>query len=639
MKSTGNQPQRTKTVSPANERYWSTLDNLIEGCQVIDREWRYLYLNNTAAKQGRRPKEELLGRTMMECFPGIETTPMFVTLQRCLKEQAFHTMENEFSFPDGTRGWYELRIEPVPEGLFILSLDITERKRAEEERSLLTFRNQALIHALSEIVYEWYPITGKVFWEGDYTKILGYTPEEMGNDTTAWESRIHPEDKEKIWTEIEKATKAHHIFEMEYRFLHRDGKYRWMHDRAVLFVNTEGKLEHMYGVFRDITGRKKLEEQMLRNQRMESIGTIAGGIAHDLNNMLGPIVLAIDILHKKISDEESVRLLEMLRRTAHRGAALVKQILTFGRGTEGERTQLSLQQPIEELKKFVESTFPSNIEITTQVSKDLWTVNADPTQIHQVLLNLAVNARDAMPNGGIITINAENITLDSHYAAMAADTKPGLYVVISVSDSGTGIPPDIQQRIFEPFFTTKEAGKGTGLGLSTVYSILKSHGGFINLYSEVGRGTNFRLYFPAVIEEEPTKNENVLPKSLEGRGECILLVEDEFVVREVSKVTLESNGYNVLLAADGIEAVSLFAQNGNTIDLIITDMDMPNMDGPTLIRTLQKMQPSLPFIGTSGLADKAKLATIRELNARLFLSKPYTAEKLLTSIAEVLHRK
>ena len=390
---------------------------------------------------------------------------------------------------------------------------------------------------------------------------------------------------------------------------------------------------------RDITEKKKLEQQFLRTQRMESVGTLASGIAHDLNNILGPIILALRFLRKTFSDEQNMKMLKMLEDTAMRGADLVKQVLTFARGQEGERTPIQIRHTINDLKKFMQEAFSSDIIIEVNVPNDLWPINADPTQIHQVLLNLAVNARDALSHGGTITISAENLTLDENYAAMNLDAKPGQYILVSVTDSGSGIPPEIQEKIFEPFFTTKEPGKGTGLGLATVFSIVKSHGGFIKLYSEIGKGTNFRLYFPAIIGEKIKEQQALYIESLEGHGEWILLVDDEYVIREVSKLTLESNGYNVLLAADGIEAIGLFAQNRDKIDLVITDMNMPNMNGPTLIRTLQKMKPSLPIIGASGLTDKTKLDEVGDLNISSFLSKPYTAEKLLEVISELRHKK
>lgn len=602
---------------------------------------KFIDVNDEACKIYGYTREQLVGRTSNELglLPADVRKKLLDTLQfqgrLTAAEVTLHTGTGE----DRSVLFSWEPVEIAGESCAIASIvDITERKRTEEERTLLASRNQVLVHALGEIIYEWYPSKEELRWDGEYTKILGYTSDEIGTKTKDWESRIHPDDKEKVWRELERAVQEHKTFEVEYRFLHRDGKYRWMYDRGILYVNNEGKLERVYGVFRDITEQRKLEEQLLRNQRMESVGTLAGGIAHDLNNILAPILLALQILRKSASDAQTIQILDMLESTAHRGAALIKQILTFARGTEGERTFVQLKYSIDELKKFVQNTFPANITINTEVPNELWTIHSDPTQIHQVLLNLAVNARDAMPHGGAITVVAENVMLDEHYAAMNVDCTPGPHVKISIRDTGSGIPAEIQQKIFEPFFTTKETGKGTGLGLATVYSIVKSHRGFINLYSEPGRGTTFNLYFPSGAGEKEIKETHSEVEFLQGNGECILLVDDECVLREVFKQTLEASGYKILLAADGIEAVSLIAQNLNTVDLVITDLNMPNMDGQTLVRTLQKMKPSLPIIATSGLADSERLAELSKLHLAKFLPKPYTAGRLMKSIAEVLKK-
>jgi PAS domain S-box-containing protein len=472
---------------------------------------------------------------------------------------------------------------------------------------------------------------GRLLYANDaLCNILGYekTDELMNVEVSALYK--NPKDKERLLEELQKSGK---VINYEVEVVTRDGKSK----NVILSALLSGDV--LTGMVIDITEKKKLEMILFRTQRMESVGTLAGGIAHDLNNILAPIILALNILRKTFIDENSLKMLDVLESSAKRGAAIVKQILTFARGTEGERTPVQVRHLIEELKQFAQETFPAAIIIRANVQKNILPINADPTQLHQVLLNLAINARDAMPHGGTITIDAENLTLDKHYAAMNLDAKPGQYVLVSVSDSGTGIPLEIQEKIFEPFFTTKETGKGSGLGLATVFAIVKSHGGFLKLYSEVGRGSNFKLYFPAIVGEEMKEQQALHIESFEGHGECILLVDDEYIIREVSKLALESNGYNVMLAADGIEAVSLFAQHREKIDLVITDMNMPNMDGSTLIRTLQKMKPSLPIIGASGLADKAKLAEIGDLNIGSFLSKPYTAEILLKAISDLLHKK
>jgi len=313
-------------------------------------------------------------------------------------------------------------------------------------------------------------------------------------------------------------------------------------------------------------------------------------------------------------------------------------VLAFARGVEGERMILQPKHLLEEMRKIASETFAKSIEIRTEVAKGLWDITGDPTQIHQVVLNLCVNARDAMPNGGILKMEADNMHLDEHYARMHPDAKAGDYVVIHISDTGTGISPHVLQKMFEPFFTTKEFGKGTGLGLSTVLAIVKSHGGFISVYSEIGKGTIFKLYFPAQINsasaELVVKPEN-LPA---GNGEVILVIDDEASIREITKETLETFGYRVITANDGVEGVAVYAQKKNSIDAVLTDMMMPLMNGEVTIRALQKINPQVKIIASSGFAGNGTNIETAQNGAHDFLTKPFTAEKLLRSLEAILRK-
>jgi two-component system cell cycle sensor histidine kinase/response regulator CckA len=398
-----------------------------------------------------------------------------------------------------------------------------------------------------------------------------------------------------------------------------------------------GRDGHYYGriwIFRDITEKRKLEAQFLRNQRMESIGTLAGGVAHDLNNVLTPIFMSLQILRERCTGRDNEELLELLVSSAQRGAAIVKQILSFARGVEGERAVVQLRHVIKEQEKICRDTFHKNIRIRTNVVADLWPVIGDVTQLHQVLMNLCVNARDAMPAGGGLTITAENTLLDEQYARMNPGAKAGPHVLLRVSDTGAGIPPDILDKIFDPFFTTKEVGKGTGLGLSTVLGIVRGHGGFVHVCSEPGKGTEFKVLLPAEPEAEthPPGAEPEQPPM--GSGEMILVVDDEAVIRQVTGQTLEKHGYRVALAADGAEAVAAFVRHKDAIRAVITDMVMPTMDGPATIRALQHLQPDLKIIAVSGMMANASQAETGDQIT--FLHKPYTAEKLLQTIHQVL---
>jgi nitrogen-specific signal transduction histidine kinase len=388
------------------------------------------------------------------------------------------------------------------------------------------------------------------------------------------------------------------------------------------------------GTVKDITEKKMLELQLLRAQRMESIGTLASGIAHDINNVLTPIMLAQEILKEKLTDEESLRLLNTIERSTKRGANLMKQVMSFSKGVEGERNLLQVAHIVSEIREIAKETFPRSIETRTDIPNELLAISGDATQVHQVIMNLCVNARDAMSDGGVLNISAENLFIDENYARMNTEAKIGYYIVITVSDTGKGIPPEVMDRIFEPFFTTKD-GKGTGLGLSTALGIVKSHGGFITVYSEVGNGTAFKVYLPVITITETPKEEERQLELPAGHGESILVVDDEDQIREITRKTLETHGYRVITANDGKEAIALYKQYRELIKTVLMDMMMPVMDGQASIRVIRKINPEVKIITMSGLAEKERLANVADYS-NAFLPKPYTAEKLLKTIHEVL---
>ncbi|HEY9749659.1 MAG TPA: ATP-binding protein, partial [Allocoleopsis sp.] len=406
--------------------------------------------------------------------------------------------------------------------------------------------------------------------------------------------------------------------------------------RWTLMCDTQGQPKSILTVNTDITEKKKLESQFLRTQRLESLGTLAGGIAHDLNNILTPVLSTAQLLQFKFpyADEQSQHLFEIIETNTRRGAALVKQVLQFARGVEGKRAIVQVQHLIYEIKQIVEKTFPKSIEVLTRVEPGLWLVSGDATHLHQVLMNLVINARDAMPKGGTLTISAENLFVDEPEARLNLDASVGAYICLTVKDTGTGMPVEIADRMFEPFFTTKELGKGTGLGLSTVRGIVKSHGGFINVSSKTGVGTEFKIFLPAV--EASISPQLKSPPLSNGNEEWILVVDDEAEILETTKISLESYNYHVLTAHDGIEAISLCARHKHQIAVALVDMMMPSMDGPTTIQTLQKINPQIKAIATSGFISNDKL---REANGiPNFIAKPYTIQELLQTLQTVLRQ-
>ena len=419
----------------------------------------------------------------------------------------------------------------------------------------------------------------------------------------------------------------------------KDGGEVLVEARWTLLKDDRGVPKTILTISTDITGRKKLEDQFYRAQRMESLGTLASGIAHDLNNVLQPIMVSVELLKTKVADDDGRKMLNSLDSCVHRGAALVKQVLVFGRGIKGERFPLQLRQVVLEIEHIIHETFPKSVELEVQCPGNLWPVNGDSNQINQVLLNLCVNARDAMPDGGKLSIQLANAVLDQIAAAENPDASPGSFVVIKVADTGTGIPKTVQAKIFEPFYTTKSVGKGTGLGLSTSMAIVKGHGGFINCYSEEGKGSVFKVYLPADARAAGAKTADTKQKARlpRGQNELVLLVDDEDGIREIVQKILERFGYRVVAAVNGAEAVSIYKARQTEIAVVITDMAMPVMDGPAAIVEMKSINPEVKIIASSGMASEGGLARAIGAGVAHFLTKPYTAEAVLEKLQEVLH--
>jgi PAS domain S-box-containing protein len=416
----------------------------------------------------------------------------------------------------------------------------------------------------------------------------------------------------------------------------KHGKDLTIEGRWTLVHDEDGQPRSVFVINTDITEHRKLEQQFLRAQRLESIGTLAGGIAHDLNNILAPISMAIELLKMRVPDERSNELLDTISNSAKRGSNMVRQVLSFASGMEGCRVEVHPRQLILEIENILRDTFLRDVKMKVFAGRDLWTLHGDPTQLQQVLLNLCVNARDAVANGGEIFIRAENLAIDATFAAMNLEASEGPYVCIEVKDTGEGISTEIIDKIFDPFFTTKSVGKGTGLGLSTSLAIVKSHGGFIRTSSDMGEGSTFRVYIPASPVFDGVLNAPPQAVLSRGSGETVLIVDDEASIRQVAQQILEAFGYHTLLAANGREAVSLYATRQSGIDVVLTDMMMPVMDGSATIRELREINPSVRIIATSGITANRDLARQAGNGFESFLAKPYTAEALLNCLHQVL---
>jgi two-component system, cell cycle sensor histidine kinase and response regulator CckA len=479
--------------------------------------------------------------------------------------------------------------------------------------------------------FEWNLHTDRVTWSIELEALYGLLPGSFTDSYHNWLDTIHPEDLAKVESELEHSRQTAQGLDLEFRIIYPDTEIHWMAIESSIFPDRFGN-PACIGIHMDITEKKQLEQQFLHAQRLESLGTLASGIAHDLNNILTPILSVAQLLPLRLLnlDDRTQNMLKILESSARRGADLIKQILSFARGIEGTRVCLQPNHLLQEIHKIIRQTLPKSIEIDTDIPTDLWMVMGDMTQLHQVLMNLCVNARDAMPEGGILKIAAVNCAIDETFARLHLDAEVGKYVAMTVSDTGTGIPPQLMHRIFDPFFTTKDVGKGTGLGLSAVLGIVKSHGGFLDVQSEIARGTQFQIYIPAC--NTPSQIREDEPELPSGRQELILVVDDELAIAELIKTTLETYNYRVLTAKDGAEAIAIYADHRDEIASILIDMMMPVMDGLTTVSALHQLNPHLSIVAMSGLNSVEAIDRAERFGCQHFLTKPFTASDLLQTL-------
>jgi PAS domain S-box-containing protein len=520
-----------------------------------------------------------------------------------------------------------------------LEKEISKRKRLEQERKQAEqkIREQAALLDITTDAILVRDLDHQIqFWNKGAEYLYGWkTNEAIGKNAN---ELLYRQETLSQLQDIQTSLSEHGSWQGELSQVHKDGKEIIVASRWALMQDDQGEPKSIVTVNTDITEKKQLEAQFLQAQRMESLGTLASGIAHDLNNALTPMMMTVQLLETQLFDKQGKQWLSILENNVRRAADLVKQVLWFSRGHEVNFTTLQVRHLILEVEQIVRQTFPKAIDLCVDIpTANLWTISGDATQLHQALMNLCINARDAMPEGGVLRIFAKNMWIDTQQVRKNFDAKVGPYVAITVSDNGTGISKEIIDRIFEPFFTTKELGQGTGLGLSTVMGIVKSHGGFVNVVSEMRKGTEFQVCLPVkqtVETDEILAGHNEL---LVGHGELVLVVDDDHSIGEITKNLLERNAYKVVVARDGMEAVALYTQHMYEISAVLVDMMMPSMDGPTTIRVLKRINPKVKIIGVSGLVSNHEMIKVVGDSITTFLSKPFTSDELLKNLQQTLN--
>lgn len=623
-----------RALKEAEQRYRSIFNNAIEGICQTTPEGKFITANPALAEMlGYDSPADLMDQVEDLGTQVYAKPELRAELKRLLDQQGVvKGFACRARKKDGSEIWISINARAIVDAQGTLLChdcsvaDITERRtfqaRIQEQAALLDEAQDAICVT---------DMTRRIlYWNEGSERLYGWTASEVAGQSA---DSLLDLGETPLSAEMQTILRTKGRWEGELTQTTKDGRRVVVESRWTLVRDQEGEPKSILVIATDITEKKKAEAQFLRAQRIECVGVLAGGIAHDLNNILAPILMASELLQLRARDEDR-RMIEIVKSSAERGSEMVKQILSFARGVAGEPAVIQLKHLVKDVAKLIKATFPASLQIQTQVAGEPHPVKGNATQLHQVLMNLCVNARDAMPQGGVLRLQVENVQLEGKQTRKQSEPVFGPYVRVTVSDTGTGIPAELLDKIFEPFFTTKAEGKGTGLGLPTVQSIVKNHRGFIEVKSEPGRGTQFHIYLPATdVQEAPAATRPAVPI---GQGELILVVDDEAAVLEIAKLTLVNHNYQVLIAQDGTQGLGIYQRHRQDIKLVITDLMMPNMDGPALIQALRRIDPQVKVIGASGGSSRVPLTEAAPFDVATILEKPYSTQALLSTVAETL---
>jgi PAS domain S-box-containing protein len=613
--------------------------------ELYDLDGHVRFWNEAATRMFGWEIDEAIGKTLDQLIHTREETEAFLQLLRQMSGSGkpLGPLEYHFRRRDGTEGWCLSTIFEIPGfggvPMFVcMDVDITERKRAETAMQQSEERFRQVVENIQEVFWMLDAHDGRLLYiSPGYEKIWGRTTADLYRDPDVWFESIHPDDRERVpHRSTFHAGSAQ--YDEEYRITRPDGSVRWIHDRGFPIRDAAGQVYRLAGVAEDITERRQIEERLRQSQKMEAIGQLAGGVAHDFNNILAAIMMEVELTATAKNISPDIREgLEVIGAAADKAAALTRQLLLFSRRQVMQPHRLEINGVVTSLAKMLQRILGEDVKVQLHLHPTPLIAHADAGMVDQVIMNLAVNARDAMPSGGRLIIETSERHIGEEELRASPDASAGLHVCLSVSDTGVGMSDEVKAHIFEPFFTTKQPGKGTGLGLATIFGIVKQHRGWIRVYSEVAQGTTFRIFLPACDVSHDLPGPEVSAVSPRGGTETILLVEDETSVREVTKRMLERHGYRVLEAVNGAEAMRVWGEHGDRINLVFTDLVMPGgLGGRELAEQLRFIQPNLKIVFTSGYSAELAGSTVRLQEGVNFVQKPSSLHEVLDTIRRTL---